>query len=82
MRFRMSGKKDLLKEIKAREGTMIEITGLVRKGQIDQSGVSLGGNVRISPGPAPGGNVGNNPNYTQIIIDVEGWRQLAGECPK
>jgi len=50
MHLRMNGPKDMIKEIKAREGSMIEITGLVRKGQIDQSGVGIGGGVRISPG--------------------------------
>jgi hypothetical protein len=81
-RFRLAGKKELLKEIREREGTMIEVTGLVLKGQIDQTGVAIGGNVRISPGPTPGSGVGTNPNYSQNILDVEGWRQLAGDCPR
>jgi hypothetical protein len=81
-RFRLAGKKELLKEIREREGSMIEVTGLILKGQIDQSGVAIGGNVRITPGPTPGSSVGANPNYTQSILDVEGWRQLAGDCPK
>jgi hypothetical protein len=81
-RFRLAGKKELLKEIREREGTMIEVTGLVLKGQVDQTGVAIGGNVRISPGPTPGSGVGSNPNYSQNILDVEGWRQLAGDCPK
>jgi hypothetical protein len=81
-RFRLAGKKELLKEIRDREGSMIEVTGLILKGQIDQSGVPIGGNVRISPGPAPGSAVGANPNYAQNILDVEGWRQLAADCPR
>ena len=81
-RFRLAGKKDLPKEIRDREGSVIEVTGLILKGQIDQSGVAIGGNVRISPGPTPGSAVGGNPNYSQNILDVEGWRQLAGDCPK
>ena len=80
-RFRLAGKKDVLKEIKRAEGQMIEITGLVRRGQIEQ-GVAIGGNVRIGPGPAPGSSVGANPNYEQIILDVEGWRPLAADCPR
>jgi hypothetical protein len=61
---------------------MIEVTGLILKGQIDQSGVAIGGNVRIAPGPTPGSAVGANPNYAQNILDVEGWRQLAADCPR
>jgi hypothetical protein len=81
-RFRLAGKKELLKEIREREGSMIEVTGLILKGQNDQSGVAVGGNVRIAPGPTPGSAVGANPNYSQNILDVEGWRQLAGDCPR
>ena len=81
-RFRLAGKKELLKEIQGREGTMIEVTGLILKGQVDPSGVALGDKVRVSPGPAPGSSVSSNPNYSQSILDVEGWRQLAGECPR
>jgi len=81
-RFRLAGKKELIKEIREREGSMIEVTGLVLKGQVDQTGVAIGGNVRISPGPTPGSSVGSNPNYSQNVLDVEGWRQLAGDCPK
>ena len=80
-RFRIAGKKEMLKEIKGAEGQMIEITGLIRKGQMD-TGVSVGG-VRISPGPmSNSGSVGANPGYEQIILDVEGWRPLGGDCPK
>ena len=79
-RFRLSGKKDLLKEIKEREGGLIEVTGLIRKGQVDQTGVALGGGVSISPGPM-GGSMGRDPSYSQVILDVEGWRPLVGDCP-
>ena len=78
-RFRLSGKKDVLKEIKTAEGQMIEITGLIRKGQLDPGG----GRVRITPGPMSGSSsVGSNPNYEQVILDVEGWRPLAADCPR
>jgi len=80
-RFRLAGPKKLLDEIKAWEGAVIEVTGLIKKGQIDESGVAVGGGVRISPGPSPLGGVGRNPNYNQIILDVEGWRALTGACP-
>jgi hypothetical protein len=80
-RFRMAGKRELLDEIRGREGTMIEVTGIVKKSQVDQSGVAVGDRVRISPGPTPGAGVSNNPNFNQNILDVEGWRQLAGSCP-
>jgi len=82
MHLRMNGPKKMMAEIKAHEGSMIEITGLMKKGQYEPGGVGIGGGVRISPGPAPtGGSLSSNPNVSQILIDVEGWRQAVGDCP-
>lgn len=80
MHMRMNGPKTILAEIKAHEGSMIEITGLMKKGQYDPSGVGIGGGVRIAPGPAPGGGVAVNAGVSQIFVDVEGWRQIVGSC--
>jgi len=79
MHLRMNGPKKLLNEIKAHEGSMIELTGLMKKGQYND-GVNIGGGVRISPGPN-GVGVGMSPATSQIQIDVEGWRQIEGACP-
>ncbi len=64
--FRMNAPKKLIAEIKAQEGSMIEITGLTKKGQY----------LRVSPGSAGGSQVAG-----QLSIDVEGWRPLDGRCP-
>jgi hypothetical protein len=80
MHLRMNGPKQTMSEIKAHEGSMIEITGLMKKGQRND-GVSIGG-VRVSPGQSPTGNVMSaSPTSAQIMIDVESWRPLAGDCP-
>ncbi len=78
LHLRMNGPKKMINEIKAHEGSMVEITGLMKKGQY-AGGVSLGGGVRIGPGPA-GGGVGS-PAAGQNMIDVEGWRALPDACP-
>jgi hypothetical protein len=81
--LRMSGPKKLLNEIKAHEPSMIEITGLIKRGQYGPDGVGIGNGVRLTPGPAsgPGGVIGN-PGFSQTIIDVEGWRPVVGSCPR
>jgi hypothetical protein len=82
--LRMNGPKKLMAEIKAHEGSRIEITGLMKKGQYGPEGIGLGGGVRIAPGPTPGGGGSSMPptgSASQIPIDVEGWRQIAGGCP-
>ena len=78
MHLRMNGPKKLLNEIKAHEGSMIELTGLMKKGQFNE-GVNVGGGIRISPGPNGVGG-GMSPATNQIQIDVEGWRQIEGAC--
>jgi hypothetical protein len=77
--IRMNGPKKMMAEIKAHEGSMIEITGLMKRGQVISSGVPIGGGVRIGPGPAnaqPG-----SPVAGLVQIDLEGWRSAVGNCP-
>ena len=78
MHLRMNGPKKMIAEIKAHEGSMIQITGLMKKGQYGPDGVAIGGGVRIGPGPTSG-NL--SPGGGQIFIDVEGWHPIAGACP-
>jgi hypothetical protein len=81
MHLRMYGPKKMMAEIKAREGSMIEITGLIKKGQYKPDGVGVGHGIRVSPGPSPtSGGLAGDPNVNQIVIDVEGWRPVAGDC--
>ena len=68
--LRMNGPKKLINEIKAHEGSMIELTGLMKKGQIMPGGVRVGGNVTVGTPTSPGSS--------QAFIDVEGWRQVVG----
>jgi hypothetical protein len=79
MHLRMNGPRKIMAEIKAHEGSMIEITGLMKKGQYKPDGVAIGGGVRVGPGPASG-SLGD-PGGGQIQIDVEGWRPAVGSCP-
>ena len=79
MHLRMNGPKKLMGEIKAHEGSMIEIVGLMKKGQY-HDGVNIGGGVRISPAPSGPGGMLSSPAGNQIQIDVEGWRQIEGVC--
>ena len=82
MHLRMNGPKKVMAEIKAQEGSMIEITGVTKRGQYRPDGVGIGGGVRIAPGPGVTGGGGlGSPVANQISIDVEGWRPVEGSCP-
>ena len=80
-RFRLSGPRQVLDDIRKREGSMVEITGLVRKSDMaGPGGVSiLGGRVRIG-GATPRDPV-RDPMYNQVVIDVEGYQLLPDPCP-
>ena len=84
-RFRLTGPKDVLADIKKREGMMIEVTGLVKKSDLKEGGISLGGGrVRIggaNPQDPISGGPGHAPVSGNAILDVEGWRPLAESCP-
>jgi hypothetical protein len=84
-RFRLSGPKKLLEEIRLHESSMIEVTGLVRTSQLsNQGGVSVaGGRIRIG-GSTPQNPIYADPRrdplYNQVVMDVESWRQLPESC--
>ena len=80
-RFRLSGPRDVLNDIRKRAGTMVEITGLVRKSDLAGPGgvTMLGGRVRIG-GTTPRDPV-RDPMYNQVVIDVEGFQLLPDGCP-
>ena len=81
MKLRLEGQKKLLEEIKAKEGSMVEITGLMKQSDTVQPGVGLaGGRVRISP-VMPTGRGNYDPGPTPPVIDIESWRLLNSSCP-
>ena len=85
-RFRLEGPKDVLDDIKRREGRLIEVSGLVRKSDLaGPGGIPIaGGRVRIGGGPArsPMGDPARDPGYNQAVMDVSSWRLLEGSCTK
>src|SRR5882762_5353311 len=76
MHLRMIGAKKMMSEIKAHEGQMIQITGLMKKGQYNSTGINVGGGVRITPGSGPGPGSLSAPAVPSI--DVESFQPVAG----
>jgi hypothetical protein len=81
MHLRMNGPKKVMADIKAHEGSMIELTGLMKKGQYRAGGVDVGGGVRVGPGPSQQGGLTAGAGGGQNMIDVESWRPASGSCP-
>jgi len=81
--MRLNGPKKLIAEIDAYKTSMIQITGIVKKGQYAPGGLGLGGGVQVSSAPAPGsGGLSANPVTNTVQIDVEGWSPSTGQCPQ
>ena len=81
-RLRINAPKKLRAEIKAHEGQMIQITGLMKKGQYNETGIPVGGGVRVTPGTG-GVSVGRpSPTVGSVnYIDIESWQPAPGDCP-
>ena len=78
--LRMNGPKKLINEIKAHQGQMIQLTGLMKVGQPGIAGVPIGGGVSVGAGAPVGGmpSSGGGQNF----IDVEAYRTIPDKsCP-
>ena len=80
--LRMNGSKKLIREIDAYKDSMVALTGLMKKGQFDQTGIGIGP-LRLAPAQA--GTVGSGGGPSLVgeppEIDVEGWAPATGQCP-
>ena len=80
MHLRLNAPKKMMADIKAHEGTLIQVTGLIKKGQYGPTGIGVGG-VRITPGTNPqSGTLSMGAPANLVMMDVEGWQQAPGEC--
>ena len=81
--FRLAGRKEVLKAIKARQASMVEVTGLIRRNALTgPPGVSLGGRVRVGIGSprAPLGDPTRGADLYQPVLDVESYQPLPEAC--
>jgi hypothetical protein len=84
MKIRLEGQKAVLEEVKKHEGSMVEITGLMKQTDTVQPGVGLaGGKVRVTPVMPSGRGPSAGPaGMPTPVMDVESWRLLNSSCPK
>lgn len=91
-RLRLAGPKGLLADIKAHQASMVQVTGLIRRSDLNPPrgiGIGAGGRVRIGGGQpvAPGAGVpaggigGGLAVASPPVIDLEGWMPLPDPCP-
>ena len=82
--FRVSGPRDLMDQVKKRNGQLVEIAGIVRKASLADEGIGMrvgGGRVVIG---APGTDPNRNPNIAPggvPTLDLTALRPLSQSCP-
>lgn len=83
MKLRLEGDKKVLNDIKAREGSMVAITGLMKQSEVVQPGIGVaGGRVRITPVMPAGRTAPRDPGPPTPVLDVESFQLLNSSCPK
>ncbi len=82
MKLRLEGDKKVLADIKARESSMVEITGLMKQSDVKQPGIGVaGGRVRITPVMPNSRTSPSDPGPPPPVLDVESYRLLNSSCP-
>ena len=78
--FRVAAKREVMRDVKALNGQLVEVTGIVKRSALDDRGVSLGGRVRIEGG-APVSRSGIPSAGDAVpVMDVSSVRKRAGSC--
>jgi hypothetical protein len=74
--FRLAGKKDVMEAVKKNNGRFVEVVGIVRRADLDDKGVQIGG-ATVSGGSRTGlpGPATNVP-----VMDVSAVRARGGSC--
>jgi hypothetical protein len=81
--FRLSGKKDLMNEVKANDGQRVRITGLIQKSALIEPGMKIkGGRVVIGggSGTASSGSHIPDPVENVVVMDMTDVQALGGSC--
>lgn len=83
MKIRLEGDKKVLNEIKANEGSMVALTGLMKQSDVVQPGIGVaGGRIRIAPVMPAGRSGARDPGPPTPVLDVESYQLLNRSCPR
>lgn len=80
--FRLAGKKDVMNDVKEYDGHIVDVTGLVKKSALTESGMKVGKGITISGGPPVAGTPGRPPAPSEYIpvLDADSVRSRATSC--
>jgi hypothetical protein len=79
--FRLAGKGDLMKEVKRQNEHIVEVTGIVKRSDLNSRGVKIGRRVVVGGGsPVAGGNTRQDPADNVVVMDITSVRLRGGSC--
>ena len=80
--FRISGKKDIMKDVKDHDGHLVDVTGIVKKSALIEPGIKVGKSVTIGGGPPVAGSGSTTPIPHEYlpVLDAESVRMRATNC--
>jgi hypothetical protein len=90
IRFNLTGPRDLMRDVRTYDRQMVQVTGLVLRGALQQQGVGLAldsrGRVVIGPPPVGRSPMTGDPRSgtgaMSATMDVSGVRKMDGTCSR
>jgi len=80
--FRLAGKKEVMSDVKKEDGRIVEVTGIIKKADLREPGVKIGGSrVTISGGsPTAGRSSMPDPASNVVVMDVSSLQARGVSC--
>jgi len=79
--FRLSGKGDIMKDVKKEDGSFVEVTGVVKRSALDSKGIKIGKRVAIGGGsPVAGTHSMPDPAADVAVMDISALRHRSTSC--
>jgi hypothetical protein len=75
--FRLAGKKDVMENVKKHNGHLVEVVGIVRRSDLDEKGMKIGGATVSAASPIAGRP---SPASNVVVMDVESVRLRVSSC--
>lgn len=78
--LRLAGKKDVMSDVKKRDGHFVEVIGLLKKADLVQPGVRFKGGRVVVGGASGGPGAIPSPVENVAVLDVSSVQTTGGEC--
>jgi hypothetical protein len=78
--FRLAGKKDVMNEVKKQNGHLVEVVGVVKRSDLAEHGVKIGGATISAPSSSPTARGVPSPAANVTVMDATSVRMRQASC--